>query len=175
MQYRRSNVKGGSYFFTVTLANRQRTYLTDYVDLLRNAIKTVKQNHPFYIDAFVVLPDHLHAIWTLPMHDDDYSTRWSLIKSTFSRQITPGEERSKSRLSKAERGIWQRRFWEHTIRNEEDYSRHVEYIHYNPVKHGQVEHASEWPYSSIHRFIRNGIINADWGCEKFNDDGGFGE
>jgi putative transposase len=158
MQYRRSNLKGGTYFFTVNLAERHRGLLVENVDFLRTAVKSVKQRHPFDIDAFVVLPDHLHTIWTLPQGDADYATRWMLIKVAFSKQIPKGERLNPSRIAKGERGIWQRRYWEHTIRDTDDFARHVDYIHYNPVKHGYVDRAEEWVYSSIHRYIAAGIV-----------------
>nr|WP_256216371.1 transposase [Nitrosomonas ureae] len=120
--------------------------LLNHVEILRAAVKTVKQRHPFHIDAFVVLPDHLHAIWTLPSDDADFSIRWMLIKSGFSRRIVMNERRNASRISKGERGIWQRRYWEHLILDENDFEQHVDYIHYNPVKHGYIHRASEWPY-----------------------------
>ncbi len=148
--YRRNYIKGGTYFFTVNLAERKQKLLIEDVDILREAFRTVKQAHPFKIDAIVILPDHLHTIWTLPENDADFSLRWRQIKSTFSRNIEQQERISKSRLRKKERGIWQRRFWEHTIRNEEDFIRHIEYIHYNPVKHGYVKHVEDWAYSSFH-------------------------
>ena len=175
MQYRRSDVAGGSYFFTVNLLNRQQTLLIDHVDLLRDIIRKVKYAHPFHIDAMVILPDHLHAIWTLSEDDNDFSTRWSLIKSGFSRGITKGEFINVSRQSKGERGIWQRRFWEHLIRDDNDYARHIDYIHYNPVKHGYVEQASTWVNSSIHQYIQQGIIDNAWGVNMPFDDTGFGE
>jgi putative transposase len=173
MRYRRANVAGGTYFFTVNLAERQRTLLVDQVDVLREVMREVKRRHPFHIDAMVILPDHLHAIWTLPAGDSNFATRWMLIKAGFSRRIVPGERRNQSRVQKGERGLWQRRYWEHLIRDERDYARHVDYIHYNPVKHGHVTHAADWPYSSIHRYITAGAITPDWGCG--NDDGEFGE
>ena len=176
MRYRRADVKGGTYFFTVNLAQRHLRLLLDHVEILREAVKTVKQRHPFHIDAFVVLPDHLHAIWTLPPDDADFATRWMLIKSGFSRHIAINESRNASRISKGERGIWQRRYWEHLIRDENDFERHVDYIHYNPVKHGYVHRASEWPYSNIHRHINAGIIADDWGGDvDSNDKDGYGE
>jgi putative transposase len=110
MQYRRSNIKGGTYFFTINLAERCRTLLTDEIDTLRNVMKVVKKEHPYHIDAIVVLPDHLHALWTLPKGDNDYPKRWMLIKSGFSRCIIKGERVSASRKRKGERGIWQRRY-----------------------------------------------------------------
>jgi REP-associated tyrosine transposase len=163
MHYRRNRTPGACYFFTVNLANRKQTLLVDHYDVLRAVIHTVQQRHPFVIDAMVVLPEHLHAVWTLPEEAADYSTRWSLIKSAFSRRFDKIEPRSCSRMNKRERGIWQRRFWEHCIRDERDYVRHVDYIHYNPVKHGYVDSASDWRYSSIHRYIRLGLLDEDWG------------
>ena len=134
--YRRNFIPGGCFFFTVNLAARGLRLLTEYVETLRAAFRETRQRHPFTIDAVVVLPDHLHAVWTLPDGDRDFSTRWRLIKSTFSRRIAPGEAVSTSRAAKDDRGIWQRRYWEHTIRDEDDLVRHIDYIHINPVKHG---------------------------------------
>ncbi|MEH6576261.1 MAG: transposase [Amphritea sp.] len=131
--------------------------------MLRSSIARVKARHPFVIDAMVVLPDHLHAIWTLPPNDHDYATRWMLVKADFSRGIEKTETITASRMVKKERGIWQRRYWEHLIRDDNDYARHVDYIHLNPVKHGYVERASDWPFLSIHKFISNGVLNRDWG------------
>ena len=177
MQYRRTDIAGGTYFFTVNLAERKRRLLIDQSDVLRKVIRQVKQNHPFIIDAMVVLPDHLHMLWTLPQGDCDYPTRLMLIKTGFSRLIEKGEYRSASRQAKGERGIWQRRYWEHLIRDERDYANHVDYIHYNPVKHGHVERASTWQYSSIHRYIRAGLMERDWGGRKggMPESGVFGE
>ena len=150
MDYRRAYVNGGCYFFTVTLANRKSDLLTQHINFLRAAFKYVKQKHPFTINAMVVLPDHLHCILTLPRYDFDYAKRWALIKIYFSKQLPKTERINASRMRKRERGIWQRRFWEHVIRDEQDYLNHIEYIHTNPIKHGYVEHAFDWPYSSIH-------------------------
>ncbi len=175
MRYRRSNIGGGTYFFTLNLAERSRRLLVDHLDLLRDALRIVKQRHPFHIDAMVVLPDHVHAIWTLPPGDVDYPIRWMLIKGAFSRRLPRGERIDASRRGKGERGIWQRRYWEHTLRDEEDFRRHVDYVHYNPVKHEYVTHPSEWPHSSIHRYIGSGILPPDWGAAIASlDDGVFG-
>ena len=136
--------------------------------MLRNALRHVMRRHPFKIDAFVLLPDHLHCIWTLPQGDDDFSTRWRLVKSYFSHRCE-SEYRgdvSASREKKREQAIWQRRFWEHAIRDEEDYARHVEYIHYNPVKHGLVTAPRDWEYSSFHRYVRAGLYDKMWGAEQ---------
>lgn len=163
--YRRSWTPGSTYFFTVNLAERRLDLLVRHHDLLRAAFRHVMARHPFAIDAIVVLPEHLHAIWTLPPGDADYATRWRLIKTYFSRGLPKTERRSRSRLSKKERGIWQRRYWEHEIRNEEDLRRHIDYIHYNPVKHRHVAMAADWPHSSFHRFVARGDLPADWACE----------
>ncbi len=174
MRYRRANIKGGTYFFTVNLAERKRCLLVEYIDVLRAAVKLAKQRHPFYIDAFVVLPNHLHALWTLPEGDADFATRWMLIKGGFSRGIIKNERCNASRIKRGERGIWQRRYWEHLIRDETDYARHVDYIHFNPVKHGYVDFAADWAYSSIHRYIAAGKITHDWGGDA-REEGGYGE
>jgi len=174
MRYRRADVPGATYFFTVNIAERSKTLLVDHVGVLRMAMRRVKEIHPFEIEAIVILPDHLHAIWTLPQNDADFSMRWNLIKGTFSRNIPGNESISTSRRKKGERGIWQRRFWEHLIRNESDFERHVDYIHYNPVKHGYVPKADEWTFSSIHRFMKNGIIPVDWAGGE-NEEGNYGE
>jgi putative transposase len=173
--YRRNFIPGGSYFFTVNLADRRSGLLTEQIDLLRNAFRYAKERHPFSIEASVVLPDHLHAVWTLPDHDADFAVRWRLIKSAFSRGLAPDEPTSNSRSRKGERGIWQRRYWEHTLRDENDFARHVDYIHFNPVKHGYVSRVMDWPHSSFHRFVRLGVYPADWAGDAKLDGSGFGE
>jgi putative transposase len=139
------------------------------VSILREAFRYVLKNHPFHIEAIVILPDHIHTIWTLPEGDSDYPTRWRLLKSHFSHHFPNGQHSpvSSSRSRKGELEVWQRRYWEHQIRGEEDYARHVEYIHYNPVKHGLVQSVAEWPYSSFHRFVREGFYQEDWGTGEF--------
>ena len=134
--YRRNFTAGGSFFFTVNLAERRLRLLTEHIDELRSAFRETRRHHPFTIDAMVVLPDHLHAVWTMPEDDADFATRWRLVKSASSRSLTSGERISDSRAAKGERGIWQRRYWEHTIRDQNDFTRHIDYIHINPVKHG---------------------------------------
>jgi putative transposase len=163
--YRRALVPGGSWFFTVTLLDRRSTILTDKIDALRDATQWTLRHYPFRTDAFVVLPDHIHAVWTLPPGDADFSTRWRLIKARFVRSIPKHEPLSPPRQARGERGIWQRRFWEHLIRDEADYSRHIEYCYINPVKHALVRRVQDWPYSSFHRDVRAGIFPADWGGE----------
>ena len=174
MRYRRAQVPGGTYFFTVALADRKSTLLIEQVDGLREAIRVVKLRHPFEIVAMVVLPDHLHAVWRLPPGDMDYPKRWALIKAGFSRGIPKDERIRPSRTAKRERGLWQRRYWEHLIRDDLDLQTHVDYIHHNPVKHGYVAQASAWPHSSIHRFIRMGWLKEDWGA-GVETGGGYGE
>jgi putative transposase len=173
--YRRNFLDGESYFFTVNLAERRSRLLTDHIGLLRAAFRYARARHPFSVDAVVVLPDHLHAIWTLPPGDADYALRWRLIKTWFSRGLAAGERRSKSRTAKGERGIWLRRYWEHSLRVERDYARHVDYIHINPVKHEHVKRVVDWPYASFHRFVRLGIYPADWSGGNQDDGGTFGE
>jgi putative transposase len=176
MQYRRSNAAGATYFFTVNLAHRTNGLLVRHINDLRNSINTVKREHRFAVVAMVFLPEHLHAIWRLPDGDADYSMRWSLIKAGFSRRIDRHETVSASRLIKRERGIWQRRYWEHQIRDDIDLERHVDYIHYNPVKHGLVKRAAEWPYSTLHDYIAKGRAPVNWGGSSGNDaDGAYGE
>jgi putative transposase len=174
MRYRRANIPNVTYFFTVNLAERQQNLLVEHIDLLRSVTRTVKQRHPFQIEAMVVLPDHLHALWRLPEGDADFAMRWSLIKSGFSRGLAKTERINASRAAKRERGIWQRRYWEHLIRDEADFTRHVDYIHYNPVKHGHAASAAEWPYSSIHAYIRKGLLTATWGGGA-DTESGYGE
>ncbi len=165
-EYRRAYAVGATWFFTVNLAVRHgNPLLAENTDLLRQVFRKVKDGHPFEIDAVVVLPDHLHCIWTLPDGDSDYKTRWALIKAGFSRGIPIGERRSESRRSRGERGIWQRRFWEHMIRDERDFARHFDYIHWNPVKHGWVKRVRDWPHSSFHAYVRRGLYSLDWACD----------
>jgi putative transposase len=173
--YRRNFIAGGSFFFTVNLAERRLRLLTDHIEELRAALRETRRNHPFTINAMVVLPDHLHAVWTLPDGDADFARRWRLVKSTFSRNLPTGERISESRAAKGERGIWQRRYWQHTIRDENDFARHIDYVHINPVKHGLVHRASDWSYSSFHRMVKLGIYPEDWAGDASNDGRNFGE
>ena len=174
VNYRRNFVSGGTFFFTVTLANRSSKVLVDHVDLLRNALRVARQERPFVIDAVVILPDHLHAIFTLPPGDSDFSGRWRRIKGHFSSALidTPIELKRRPNGGLA---LWQRRFWEHTIRDEGDFARHVDYIHFNPVKHGLVQRVRDWPYSSFHRYVKEGILPDDWAGDAGQDSEGFGE
>ncbi|MEM7473147.1 MAG: transposase [Pseudomonadota bacterium] len=172
-RYRRKYIAGGRYFFTVNLARRSDTILVDHIDLLRQAYMDTVRDMPLTCDAMVVLPDHLHAVWTLPAHDSDFSERWRLIKFRFSRALGQTRARSASKHAKRECGIWQRRFWEHAIWDEADYMAHMRYCWFNPVKHGFVRRAADWPYSSLHRDIRAGRVAADWVGDF--DEGDFGE
>ena len=173
--YRRNRIPGARYFFTVTLLDRASRMLVERIADLREVFGAVRAQRPFIMDAVVILPDHLHCVWTLPPNDADYALRWREIKSRFSRRVPVGERRSKGRMNKGERGRWQRRYWEHTLRDDRDVERHVDYIHYNPVKHGYVTRVAEWPYSSFHRFVRKGVYPADWTGVQDGVKGEFGE
>ncbi len=163
--YHRVWVPGSTCFFTLVLRNRSRTLLTDHVDSLRLAFLQALSQRPCEVIAAVVLPDHLHCIWRLPIDDPDNAVRWRHIKALFSRSLPLNDERvSASRYRKRERGVWQRRFWERQLRDERDLAAHVDYIHMNPVKRGLVARPSDWPHSSIHRFIRRGELSPDWAC-----------
>lgn len=176
MHYRRARTTGGTYFFTVNLADRRSDILVRHIDTFRTVVNAVKTRHPFAIVAMVVLPEHLHTIWCLPESDADYPLRWPLIKAGFSRRLATGEVVSVSRHAKRERGIWQRRYWEHQIRDETDLERHVDYIHYHPVKHGWAARAVDWPYSTLHGYIKRGMATANWSGEMMNDGvGDYGE
>ncbi|MCC6890842.1 MAG: transposase [Hyphomicrobiales bacterium] len=172
--YRRVFVPGGCWFFTVDLLDRTSRLLSDQIEALRTAVAKTRTRYPFEIDAWVALPDHLHAVWTLPPDDAGFSTRWRLIKSHFARSIPAEEPISDVRHARGERGIWQRRFWEHLIRDEDDFRRHVEYCWINPVKHGHATRVVDWPHSSFHRDVRAGIVVADWAGDVA-DVGDFGE
>ena len=162
VNYRRNFIKGGCYFFTVNLKNRQSTLLIDAVNQLRSSFSYVHSKKPFEIIAIVILPEHLHCIWQLPENDKDYPARWKSIKSHFTRQLKKtGIQISKNKHN--EHNIWQRRYWEHTIRNENDLTRHIDYIHYNPVKHGWVKSVSDWKYSSFHNYVKKGSLPLNWG------------
>ena len=173
--YRRNRLAGGTYFFTVAIAQRHLDLLVRHVQLLKTAFRDEHQRAPFINLALVILPDHLHAIWRLPREDSDYSNRLRRIKTGFSRAIPMGERVTASREMKGERGIWQRRFWEHTIQDDEDLRRHLDYIHFNPVKHGLVSRVSDWPHSTFNDYVRRGVYVQDWGGGKDVLDGDFGE
>lgn len=169
MNYRRAFLPGRTYFFTAVTCVRQRLFDdSSNVSLLRDAFRYVMDRHPFEINACVILPDHIHTIWTLAEDDGDYPTRWRLLKSFFTRKlITRSKELiTSSRKMKGEQAVWQRRYWEHLIIDAEDLDRHLNYIHYNPVKHGLVKQVKDWPWSSFHRFVRSGLYPADWGSDE---------
>lgn len=166
-RYRRAIAAGSSYFFTVVTYRRQPILCSEKIrKALRAAIESVRTSLPFVIDAWVLLPDHLHCAWTLPDGDADFSTRWMKIKRAVS--LACGEEYRRddwvtaSKLKHRESTIWQRRFWEHQIRDEEDLACHIDYLHFNPVKHGHVQYVADWPYSTFHRYVRDGVYERDW-------------
>ncbi len=174
VRYRRNFVPGGTYFFTVTLADRTSSALTDHVDALRTAFRLARHERPFTIDAIVILPDHLHAIWTLPSGDSDFSGRWKRIKAHVThRLVAAGVPVMRHR--NGEYALWQRRFWEHTIRNESDFERHVDYVHFNPIKHGLVSRTRDWPYSSFHAYVRRGLLPVAWAGDVDESMMNFGE
>jgi len=169
MEYRRLFIPGGTYFFTLVTYYRQPIFSTpDAVEKLRNAFRYTLERHPFTIVASVILPDHIHFIWALPPHTSDFSTPWRLIKSHFTRNWCPEgvKSESESRRQKGEADVWQRRFWEHAMRDEADFSKHLDYIHYNPVKHGLVSTPVEWKYSSFMKYVRDGFYTLDWGGDE---------
>lgn len=164
--YRRTFLKGGTFFFTVVTYMRYPIFKEETaVSLLKNCFTSIMKKHPFKIDALVIMPDHLHTIWTLPDEESDFSTRWKQIKGTFSRYYSGNKSTdiTESMISKNEKGIWQRRFWEHAIRNQEDFNKHCDYIHYNPVKHGLTNSPLEWKFSSFGKFVEKGFYDKDWG------------
>jgi len=161
--YRRVWVPGGTYFFTVNLLERRRRLLVEHIVELRAAFRATHATRPFEVIAIVILPDHLHCLWQLPPGDADNANRWAQIKSGFSRRLALNERRSAQRVARRERGIWQRRYWEHLIRDGSDLQRHVDYIHFNPVKHGHVARVADWPHSSFHRWVARGDYPLDWG------------
>jgi putative transposase len=168
--YRRAQVPGGTFFFTVVTEQRAGILCQGSAPaLLGNIFRACLKRWPFQVDALVLLPDHLHALWTLPPGDTDYSRRWAWIKKEFSKAwLTAGGQEqnvSDSRLRHGYRGVWQRRFWEHALRDETDYARHFDYIHWNPVKHGLVGSARDWRYSTFHRWVRAGVYSSDWGSD----------
>ncbi|MCA9069106.1 MAG: transposase [Planctomycetaceae bacterium] len=169
--YRRYHVAGGTYFFTVK-TERNAPLFRDAanVRLLGEVFREMKNHWPLTIDAMVLLPDHLHTIWSLPSGDAQYPTRWAWLKKEFTRRFLAhgGKEqaRSRSRRRHRRRGVWQRRYWEHTIEEEQDFEAHFDYIHWNPVKHGYVKCPADWPYSSFHRWVRNSVYPPNWACSS---------
>ncbi len=177
MQYRRLKIEGSSYFFTLVTDKRKKLFADDEnVALLRQAFRHVMKKRVFVIEAIVILPDHIHCIWTLPAGDADFSTRWRLIKTWFTKHCDEQYKSApnKARIKKQQQAVWQHRYWEHGIKDEVDFEHHVNYIHYNPVKHGYVERAVDWQYSSIHKYIKRGIVSDGWGAGNISIPDGIG-
>jgi putative transposase len=174
VNYRRNVLPGGTFFFTVTLANRRSSVLVKQIEPLRRAFAAARAERPFVIDAIVILPDHLHVIFTLPDGDSDFAGRWRRIKGHFSSSLLEAGLPVK-RSRNGDLSLWQRRYWEHTIRDERDFARHVDYIHFNPVKHGLVHRVRDWPHSSFHRYVREGTLPEDWAGDAAEVSGNFGE
>jgi putative transposase len=174
VRYRRNFIPGGTYFFTVTLADRRSTALVDHIVGLRSAFRAARRARPFAIDAIVILPDHLHAILTLPSNDADFPSRLRRIKGHFSSALIEAGLDLR-RWPNGDLALWQRRFWEHTIRDDNDFARHVDYVHFNPIKHGLVRLVRDWPYSSFHRYVRKGLLPEDWAGDISENEADFGE
>ncbi len=170
-EYRRAYFSGGCYFFTVVTYDRNPILCTpSAIARLRSAFRHTMKRHPFMLDGLVILPDHIHCIWTLPENDANFSIRWNMIKRYFSIGI-PGPANLRR-----EKNIWQRRFWEHCIRDENDFEKCLDYIYFNPVKHGYVKHPLDWPCSTLKRDVRNGMYDAHWGDGyKQNEENGMRE
>ncbi len=172
VMYRRNRVAGATYFFTVNLRDRKSTLLLEHATAFREIVRGVKQHLPFTLDAMVVMPNHWHAVWTLPIDDDNYASRLRLVKARFTKHLV----KQGISIAQDERGeyeLWQRRFWEHTVRDDRDFEAHVNYIHINPVKHGYVTRATDWEHSTIHAYVERGLVPVDWACAL--GDRGFGE
>lgn len=166
MRYRRAFVAGGSYFFTVVTEKRRRLFAdVGNIMLLRQAFRSVMRKRPFTINAIVILPEHIHCIWSLPTGDADFATRWRLIKTWFTKHLPQqqGIELNEARIKKCQQAVWQHRYWEHLLQDEADYQSHVDYIHYNPVKHGYVLRPHDWASSSFRWYVSQDILPADWG------------
>ena len=178
MKYKRYIQPGGTYFFTVVTYKRKKIFQDDEEILLfRKSVKHVRKNHPFEMSAYCICPDHIHMIWTLPENDGDFPTRWRLIKSYFSKNWKQAHQKAStsSRDNKNEQMVWHRRYWEHYIRDEDDLNKHIDYIFYNPVKHGYVDTPSKWKYSNFLDYVEKGFYSIDWGMkidtEYFQDIG----
>ena len=165
---------GRDLFLYGTLADRRSTALVDHIGMLRSAFHAARGARPFAIDAIVVLPEHLHAVLTLPANDADFSGRWWRIKGHFSSALIEAGLHLK-RWPNGDLALWQRRFWEHTIRDDRDFARHVDYVHFNPVKHGLAQRVRDWPYSSFHRYVREGQLPEDWAGDVSEKEADFGE
>ena len=172
VRYRRNVIAGATYFFTVTLRDRRATYLVDYIADLRAAFRVAKQQQSFEIIAIAIMPEHLHALIRMADDDANYAKLWRTVKGNFTQQLLQ-QGVPLQRNARGEYNLWQRRFWEHTIRDDRDLQAHVDYIHFNPVKHGLVKFVAQWPYSSFHRYVRLGLLPKDWAIEQA--DGEYGE
>jgi len=171
MKYKRLLIPGASCFFTVVTHSRRPILKKEQsITTLKKAFQSVRAKYPFQINAMVVLPDHIHCIWTLPKDDTDYATRWRLIKTWFTKHcdVEFRVDQDDSRKSRNEQAIWQHRYWEHVIRDETDLENHIAYIHYNPVKHGYVKSVKDWPYSTFHRYVGKGLLDLDWGAGEMD-------
>jgi len=170
MRYRRAHVEGGTFFFTLVTERRRPLFREPAtVELVLQAIRKVRGRHPFQLEAYVILPDHLHALWTLPEGDTNFSMRWRLIKEAFTRAYIATHDaphRNESRRSKGEQSIWQRRFCEHAISGNADFFKHLDYIHINPVHHGLVSAARDWPHSSFLEWAERGAYDPLWGSDE---------
>ena len=176
VNYRRSQTRGGTYFFTVNLHDRSSNHLITHINHLRESFSIVQKQCPFEIVASVILPEHLHIIMTLPGDDNDYPARWKAIKSCFTCALIKDNIAGLIKNKRGEYNLWQRRYWEHQIRDEIDLQHHVNYIHYNPVKHGHVKQVIDWPYSSFHRYVKAGLIESNWGSDgNTYDTSSYGE
>ncbi len=167
-RFRRNYVPGGTYFFTLVM-HRRRPILTTPLArrCLRGALTAERERAPFELVAIALLPDHLHAVWTLPDGDANFTLRWQRIKEGFTRRYLVGggteAEITGARSQRRERGVWQPRFWEHTVRDEDDFDRCLTYVHYNPVKHGLADAPGEYPWSSFQKFVDRGWYEPTWG------------
>ncbi len=161
--YRRTWCPGGTYFFTVNLLRRRaEPLLIRHIDVLRRSVGSVIRRYPFSIHGWVVLPDHMHCVIELPEGDANFALRWRLIKIGFSKALPRVERLSAVRARRGERAIWQRRYWEHLIRDEADFQAYMDYVHFNPMKHGLVKTVADWPYSTFHRLVERGMYTRDW-------------
>ncbi|WP_010140980.1 REP-associated tyrosine transposase [Oceanicola sp. S124] len=172
-RYIRPRLPGASIFFTVTLRDPGSDLLLREIAALREAVMVERCRRPFAIDAWVVLPDHMHCLWTLPPGDADYPLRWQSIKAEFSRRVAPRVPRSPGKQRRGELGIWQRRYWEHHIRDDADMQMHLRYCWADPVAHGLAQRPADWAFSSFHREVRAGLLRPDWAGTAPN--GTFGE
>ncbi len=167
-EYRRAQVPGGTFFITIVTYNRSPIFNHPRARaILHESWQEVTKRFPFTTDSICLLPDHLHALITLPDDETNFSIRIREIKRLFTRayqaEFDPAKARNQSRIEKGEATIWQRRFYEHTIRDERDLNTHIDYIHFNPVKHGLINRVSDWQWSSFHRYVKNGFYPLDWG------------